>query len=252
MSSAKSATGNVKKAREFSLRVSASLLMAVALGATSAGAVPLGGSSYQQEFGLAQCTMSPSGRNPFFVLEPGYQLVLEGDDKRLEITVLNEIKVLDGITTRIVEEREWSDGKLSEVARNYYAICEQTKDVFYFGEEVDFYENNKVTSHKGTWLAGQNGAKAGLMMPGAPKVGMKYYQEIAPDVAMDRAEIVSLDAPCKTPAGTFTKCLKTKEQASLDFWSSLKFWDVEYKIYAPGIGLVQDQELVLTKYGFVK
>ena len=47
-----------------------------------------------------------------------------------------------------------------------------------------------MDNHKGAWLADKNdknGAKAGLMMPGKPKVGMKYYQEIAPGVAMDRA-----------------------------------------------------------------
>jgi len=30
--------------------------------------------------------------------------------------------------------------------------------------------------------------RAGLMMSGSPRVKMKHYQEIAPDVAMDRAE----------------------------------------------------------------
>jgi hypothetical protein len=87
--------------------------------------------------------------------------------------------VVEGVTTRIVEEREWKGGKLYEVARNFFAICPRTKDVFYFGEEVDFYKDDKITGHEGTWLAGKNGARAGLIMPGEPKVGMRYYQEIA-------------------------------------------------------------------------
>jgi hypothetical protein len=130
-------------------------------------------------------------------------------------------------------------------------MCPRTKDVFYFGEDVDFYENGKVVKHDGTWLAGRAGAKAGLIMPGAPKVGMKYYQEVAPGVAMDRAEIVSLNETCKTPAGVFSKCMKVKERSSYDFWSSLMFWEAEYKMHVPGIGLARDEDLVLTKYGSV-
>jgi hypothetical protein len=209
----------------------------------------VGASAFQREFPVAGCTMSPTGRNPYFVLEPGYQLVLEEDDEKLQITVLDETKVVDGVTTRVVEEREWKDNQLYEVARNYFAICEQTKDVFYYGEDVDFYKDGKVTGHDGSWLAGQNGNKPGLIMAGAPKVGMKYFQEIAPGIAMDRAEIVSLSETCKTPAGTFPNCLKVKEYTSRDFWSSLMFWQTEYKMHAPGIGLVQDEELLLTKYG---
>jgi hypothetical protein len=212
----------------------------------------VGASSFQREFPVAGCTMSPTGRNPYFILEPGYQLVLEEDDERLEITVLPDTKVVDGVTTRVVEEREWKDGKLTEVSRNYFAMCEQTKDVFYFGEEVDDYKDGKVVGHGGAWLAGQNGNKPGLIMAGAPKVGMKYFQEIAPGIAMDRAEIVSVSETCKSPAGMFSNCLKVKEYSSHNFWSSLMFWQTEYKMHAPGVGLVQDEDLVLTKYGVVR
>ena len=128
--------------------------------------------------------------------------------KRFQITVLDDTKTISGvldetgkvtsITTRVVEEREWKDGEIIEVSRNFFAICPSTKDVFYFGEEVDDYKDGEVFSHSGAWLAGKNGA-AGLIMSGDPAVGMRYYQEIAPDVALDRAEIVSLDETLETP-----------------------------------------------------
>lgn len=201
--------------------------------------------AWQMEFGIKNCNLETTGRNPYFILEPGHQLVLEGGDTKLQITVLNDTKTVDGITTRVVEEKEWKDGKLYEVARNYFAFCPQTKDVFYFGEDVDFYENGKVVKHDGSWLAG-NGNNAGLMMPGAPKLRHKYYQEIAPRVAMDRAEVVSLTDTCKTPAGTFSNCLKVKEGSAIELAA------VEYKYYAPSIGLVGDQSLRLISHGFVK
>lgn len=201
------------------------------------------GTGWQQDFDLSKCTMAATGRNPYFVLEPGYQLVLEGGDTRVQITVSDETRTVAGVTTRVVEEREWKDGKLYEVARNFFAICEQTKDVYYFGEEVDFYENGKVVKHDGTWVAGRSGNRFGLMMPGTPKVSMKYYQELAPGVAMDRAEIVSLTETCKTPAGTFASCMKVKEGSALSPAT-------EFKYHAPGIGLVRDEDLRLVRYGY--
>ena len=201
--------------------------------------------SWQKEFGISNCALSPTGRSTYFVLEPGFQIVMESRDTKVQITVTDETKTVDGVLTRVVEEREWIDGKLYEVAMNYFAICDKSKDVFYFGEDVDFYENGKVVKHDGAWLAGKSNAKAGMIMSGSPKVGMKYYQEIAPNVAMDRAEIVELDAVCNTPAGTFSKCLRVKEGTALNIF------ETEYKIYAPNIGLIGDADVRLTKHGFV-
>ena len=74
---------------------------------------------------------------------------------------------------------------------------------------------------------------------------MKYYQEIAPGVAMDRAEVVSLDDELQTPTGNFPNSLKTMEGTALNLIER------EFKTYAPGIGLIQDQRLLLTNYGFI-
>jgi len=203
-------------------------------------------SEWQDEFAISSCNLATTGRNPYFVLEPGFQLVLEGGGTKLQITVLGETRTIDGVNTRVVEEKEWKDGKLYEIARNYFAICPQTKDVFYFGEDVEFYEDGKVVKRDGSWLAGTNGNKAGLMMPGTPKPKMKYYQELAPGVAMDRAEIESLTETCKTPAGTFSGCMKVKETSAIELLAK------EYKYHAPGIGLVADEDVRLVKHGFIK
>lgn len=223
------------------------LIAAAILAFSTTGAQGMGSNtSWQEEFGISKCNILTTGRNPYFVLEPGFQLVLEGGDTKLQITVLEETKVVGGVVTRVVEEKEWQDGELHEISRNYFAFCEQTKDVFYFGEDVDNYKKGKVDNHDGSWLAGKDGNRAGLMMPGTPKLKMKFYQEIAPDVAMDRAEIVSLDETCKTPAGTFSGCMKVKEGSAIELLAK------EYKYHAPGIGLVRDEDLQLIKYGFTK
>ncbi len=199
--------------------------------------------SWTTEFKVEKSELSATGRNPHFILEPGYQLVFEGGKERLVITVLDETKTVDAVETRVVEERETKDGKLVEVSRNYFAISRRTKDVFYFGEDVDIYKNEKVVGHSGAWLAGVNGAKFGLMMPGEIRLRARYYQEIAPKAAMDRAEIVSLSETVKTPAGEFRNCLKVEETTPLE--PGVR----EYKYYAAGVGLVQDGSLKLVKYG---
>ena len=210
---------------------------------SAAGAPPT--SEWQEDFGIAKRSLVATGRNPYFVLEPGFQLAYEAEDEKLVITVLDDTVDVAGVTTRVVEEREWKNGKLVEVSRNFFAMCKDTKDVFYFGEDVDIYKGREVASHEGAWRAGVANAKPGLIMPGSPAVGMRYYQEVAPGVAMDRAEVIGLDETLKTPAGTFEKCLKTQEG------SALKPKEKEFKVYAPGIGLIQDAELLLTKHGFI-
>lgn len=201
--------------------------------------------SWRKTFRIADCALEPTGRNTYFVLEPGFQLVLAGGGGRLAITVLDETRSVVGVTTRVVEEREWKDDQLFEVSRNFFAICPSTKDVFYFGEEVDDVEDGAIVGHSGAWIAGESGAQAGLIMPGEPRPGMRYYQEIAPDVALDRAEIVSLDETAETPAGSFSNALKTEEGSALDPDEH------EFKTYAPEIGLALEEDLRLTEYGFV-
>lgn len=198
---------------------------------------------WQQEFTVNKADLSSTGTSRYFRLEPGNQLVFGEGKDTLTITVLNETKMVDGVETRVIEEREMKDGKPAEISRNYFAIDKKTGDVYYFGEDVDIYKNGKVASHEGAWLSGVKGAKFGLMMPGEPKVGQRFYQEQAPGVATDRAEIASTSETVTTPAGTFRDCVKTNESSSLESGTA-------HKWYAPGVGLIKDgDEFILVKIG---
>lgn len=218
------------------------LMIALATGGRSVAA------EWTETLAVTDEALTNTGRNAFFILEPGYQLLLEGkeDGKNttLTITVLNETKTVGHVETRVVEEREVADGKLVEVSRNYFAVGMTTKNVYYFGEDVDVYKGEKVV-HEGAWLAGVAGAQHGIAMPGANKVGERYYQERAPKVAMDRAETVSLNETVKVPAGKFEHCLKVKETTPLEPGT-------EYKLYVPDLGLVKEGGLLLVKHGFLR
>jgi hypothetical protein len=192
------------------------------------------GPAYTDSFMVDEKDLATTGRNPYFILEPGFQLVLETPDKKetLTITVLDETKKVAGIETRVVEERETEDGKVKELSRNYFAICKRTNSVYYFGEDTG-----------GAWQHGEKGARFGLMMPGTPLVGGRYYQEVAPGAAMDRSEILSVTETAETPAGKFEKVLKSLETTPLEPKEKA------IKLYAPGVGMIQEGAMRLVKFG---
>jgi hypothetical protein len=205
---------------------------------------------FTQDFRLEDCTFSSMGRNPYFILEPGYQTVFQGLENGETvvntITVTGMTRQFGSIETRLVEERETHNGQLVEVSRNYFALCASHNGVFYFGEEVDLYAGGVITGHDGSWLTGVNGAKPGLIMPGLVLLGARYFQEVAAGVALDQAEVVAMNQTVATPAGSFSGCVKMRETTPLEPKA------LEFKLYAPGIGLVQDDTLLLVQYGFVR
>ena len=197
--------------------------------------------AWKSEFAVDKSDLAAIGRNPYFILEPRYQSTFTGGTEKLVITVLDETKVVDGVETRVIEERETKNDRLVEVSRNYFAISRRSNDVYYFGEEVDIYRNGTIVGHEGAWMSGKDGARFGLMMPAKVNVGAMYYQEFAPRIAMDRVRIVSTQATVITPAGTFKNCVRVEETTPLE--PGVK----EYKYYSAGVGLVQDGTLKLKK-----
>jgi hypothetical protein len=212
---------------------------------------------YTSQFPLDECTFSNKGGNLFFSIRPGDWLLLEGNDDgedvRVQITVLNQTKRItfmdeegESLTVyaRVVEEREWIDDELVEVSRNYYARCMQTGDIYYFGEDVDIFEDG-VVRHDGTWLAGKDTgegkARPGLIMPGTFLLGSRYFQEEASPVALDRAEHVKMGLTLTTPAGTFEECVQIKETTPLEPGVSIKHYCAE-------VGLVMDGVVKLVQF----
>ena len=202
---------------------------------------------FTTQFFTDDCTFATTGRNPYWIpLVPGYELVFQGEEDGemidLVVTVLDETLVIDGVETRVVQEYETADDEVVEISRNYFAFCTETASIFYFGEDVDIYEDGEVVSHDGAWRAGVDGAVPGIVMPGTVLLGSRYYQETAPGVALDRAEHISMDYTAETEAGTFEDCLEVWET------TPLVPGELSLKIYAPGIGLVIDNVVELVEY----
>jgi hypothetical protein len=202
---------------------------------------------FQDKFDVPKANFASTGKNDYCILQPGYVETLEGTEDgkpgKLVVTVTDQTETVDGVETRVVEEREWSDGKLAEVSRNFLAVDKSTNDVYYFGEDTDSYKDGKIEGHGGSWRSGVNGAHYGLFMPAKPTAGQKFYQELAPKEAMDRVLIKSASERVVVPAGTFENCLLTEETTPLEPD------DKEHKLYGPGVGLLVDGGLKLVKYG---
>lgn len=211
---------------------------------------------FTADFPIEECTFMPFGGNAFFSLMPGRRSYFNNaacvaageceDREDLVIAVTRQVKKVwiddDGgrrpVWTRVITEHETENGELKEISHNYFAMCVPSRDVYYFGEDVDIYEDGSVVSHDGAWLAGRDGAEPGVIMPeSAFLLGQRYYQEVAPSVALDRAEHVAADLEINLQAGNFDDCVEVTETTPLEPGSE------STKIYCPGAGLVIDNEL---------
>lgn len=209
-----------------------------------AGAEALAARQASKKLTIDLCAPSRGGfttvsTNPYWPMGVGYQLVLtaeeDGETHINQVTSLNVSVVIAGVTTRVVEEREFVDDELSEVTWNYFA---QASDgtICYFGEDVDIYEEGGI-SHEGAWCAATPGNAPGIFMPADPKPGMKFQIEVAPGIAEDEGKIVGI-GPIEVPLGRFEETIRLREFNALE---SAK----DYKIHAAGTGIIVDgtQEL---------
>jgi hypothetical protein len=174
--------------------------------------------------------------NRYFPLKPGAKWVYQEDDGsggmlRIEMTVAAETKRIMGIEARIVHDLVTKDGAAVEDTFDWYAQ-DAAGNVWYLGEDTKEYENGKVVSTKGSWVAGEDGALPGIIMLAEPRPGLTYRQEYYRGQAEDGAIVVSVGDPVTVPFGTFANALTTEDFTPLE--PNLR----ERKVFAPGVGAV--------------
>ncbi len=175
--------------------------------------------------------------NPYWPMAPGTRWTYREIDERgqqltVVVTVTSQTKqVAAGITARVLRDTVTRDGELVEDTFDWYA---QDGDgtVWYLGEDTAEFEGGRLTSREGSFEAGVDGAMAGVIMPGAPEVGLAYRQEYYEGEAEDNGEILSVQEQAEVPSGHYEDVLLTKDTITIEP-------DVlEYKLYAPGTGPV--------------
>jgi len=103
--------------------------------------------------------------------------------------------------------------------------------IWYFGESSKQLENGDIGGVEGSFLSSVDGAKPGILMKAAPKVGDVYRQEFALGVAEDAAEVLSTTGTESVPGASCNgTCLVTHDFSPLEPDAN------EQKFYAPGIG----------------
>lgn len=172
--------------------------------------------------------------NPFFPLVPGTTKVFEKKTdegtERVEVTVTSDTKTLLGVECMVVRDVVSIGNELIEDTQDYFAQ-DRSGNVWYFGELVMNFEDGELRDLGGSWRAGEDGAKPGIVMQARPEARNVYRQEFLANEAEDAASVTGLGRTVRVPFGVLNGCLET-----LDF-TPLEPDHFEAKFYAPGIGL---------------
>lgn len=176
--------------------------------------------------------------NPYFPLVPGTVWVYEGPGEIDTVTVTSDTRVVSGVTTIVVHDvvKDGAD-VVTEDTEDYFA--QQTDGtVWYFGEASKQLEGGRIVGVAGSFLAGVDGAKAGIIMKAAPQVGDVYRQEFSLGNAEDAAEVLSTTGTESVPAASCAgTCIVTHDFSPLEPDAN------EQKFYAPGIGNILEVDV---------
>lgn len=189
---------------------------------------------------ISPADFSTNITNKYFALPVGKKLTYETTEQgkvteRIEIEILPETLVVDGVETVVYLDKEYKNGQLVEETRDYLAQ-HKNGDVWYFGEDVNNYWNGMLLHHSGSFLQGKDGAKAGIWMKSEQRVGDSYRQEFYVGHAEDMRDTVAIGQTVATKSRTYTDCVKVYD------WTPLEKNAREHKYYCPEVA-----SLVLTE-----
>lgn len=208
----------------------------------------LGGAAYDPPFGGAHAAnfVDPLdigagvAPNLYYPLLPGSTRVYKGGDEVVTVTVTHKTKLIDGVTCLVVNDVVQVNGAIVEDTDDWFAQ-DVTGNVWYCGESVLDFETfdgdapaeAEVVAIDGSWKAGRDGAKAGIVMPANPSLGDYVRLELTWGEAEDAFEVIDVAASASTPVASCAHdCLKTRDFTALTPQAQ------ENKYYAPGVGLI--------------
>jgi hypothetical protein len=179
--------------------------------------------------------------NPWFPLKPGTQFVYEGsaiaDDQRIHrrvvFTVTDLTKMVNGVRTLVAWDRDYNDGRLVEPELVFFAQ-DDDGNVWSLGQYPEEYEDGELVATP-AWIAGLEGAKAGLAMRVEPRLGTSdYSQGWGPKVEYaDRAQVHKIGQETCVTLGCYQNVLVTDE------WDAADPAARQRKYYARGVGNIR-------------
>jgi hypothetical protein len=180
--------------------------------------------------------------NRFYPLQRGTEYVYTGSEyvdgrrvtHRVVFIVTDLVKVIDGVRTVVIWDRDYDSGTLQEGELAFQAEDDAGR-VWLFGEYPEEYEAGKVTGAPDTWLAGVARSKRGILMQAVPRTGTpSYLQGWAPTIGFaDHAQVHRVGQRSCVPVGCYRGVLESAE------WSPDEPRQKQFKYYAPGIGNIR-------------
>ena len=214
---------------------------------------PAFGPAYAANFVDPMTIGSGVPANPYLPLVQGnvwvYEATIEDDGElvteRTTVTVTEKLKYIDGIWCLVVNDVVEIDGLLVEDTDDWLAQ-DVDGNIWYCGEESKDYEFTEgddpfvaeLIEIDGSFKAGVDGAKPGILLPGTPIVGDVFRQEVHVGEAEDAIEILDLAGTETVPVASCTgTCLVTRDFTPLEPETE------EQKFYEPGIGRILEIDL---------
>jgi hypothetical protein len=174
--------------------------------------------------------------NPLFPIANLHSVVFLGtvDSKpfRTETTLLPATRVVkwngEEIETLSSQYMAFSDGRIEEIAIDWYAQDDQGA-VWYFGEDVaDYDESGTVFTNEGTWFVGRDNAPLTMIMPGKPKLGDVFRAENVAPLAWEEVTVQAVNETRNGPSGLIEGVMVGSE-LHMDGTR-------QEKVFAPGYG----------------
>ena len=180
--------------------------------------------------------------NRWLPLRPATKLVYTGSEyvgrrrmnHRVVFIVTDLVKVIDGVRTVVVWDRDFDSSKLAEGELAFDAQ-DDSGAVWLFGEYPEEDSHGKVTGAPDTWIAGIDRARRGIAMQANPRTGTpSYSQGLAPTIGFaDRAKVYAGGQRNCVPTGCYANVLVNEE------WSPSEPDERQFKYYAPGLGNIR-------------
>ncbi|MDI3194928.1 hypothetical protein QK290_10955 [Pseudarthrobacter sp. AL07] len=241
----------VFRAHKFTAYGSALLLafgsLTVMSAETAAAAPPspeLCGPGSAINFDRSDFQATPRIDNKWFPLKPGMQYTTtgtvtsaEGTSRRTVVhTVTGLTKVIDGVKTRVLWDRDYSDGELVESELAFFAQTGKGT-VWLFGEYPEEYETGEFVGAPSTFISGLAKARAGIAMQARPRTGTPdYVQAYAPKVDfLDCGTVFKKNQHVCVPTGCYDDVLVIDEYNPLEPPEA----GHQRKFYSAGTGLVK-------------
>jgi len=179
--------------------------------------------------------------NPWVSLIPGRTLIYEKRTvdgvERVEVETRARTVEVAGVTCRETVARQTLDGVLVEETAEWFAQ-QNDGSVWCFGESTRRYETGFLAGTEGSWRAGIDGARPGILVPGAPTRVASFRRALALGCVEDVRRVVATGARVSVTAGNFGSAIHVEE------WDPLEPLELLIEILVPGLGLVAEVDLL--------